>query len=112
MRLDSPQVTAERLFIIALRAVLPIRKYLLRKSLVVGKISAEPLVGLVVSLPEPKDGLVVRPDIPLNGLPVLGDQHEVTRALAAPEEGVDVADLSEVTATWILRQNIAISLST
>ena len=80
----------------ALRAVLPVGKYFLGKGSVVGQISAQPLVGLVVGLPEPENGHLVRVDLSLNGLPVFGDQQEVSRALAAAEERVDVDDLVEI----------------
>ena len=76
--------------------MLPVGKYFLGKGPVVGQIPAQPLVGLVVGLPEPENGHLVGVDLSLNGLSVFGDQREVSRALAAAEERVDVADLVEI----------------
>lgn len=73
--------------------MLPVGKGFFGKGSIVGQVATQSPVGLVVRSPEPKDGLLRRLDLALDGLTVLGRHHEVARALATAEVNVDVGDL-------------------
>ena len=73
--------------------MLPVGKGFFGKGSIVGQVATQSPVGLVVRSPEPKDGLLRRLDLALDGLPVLCCHHEVARALTTAEVNVDVGDL-------------------